>query len=105
MDDLEIKIDTDGNLRSIYKDELMGLYMTLGTPTVSRASDVEWEDNHGWTVRCHDKPERALRFAKDKACAIIVSTEGQIVYFSNREAALREEVAHFWELIGETHNG
>lgn len=107
MEEIEIKIDEEGNLKSIYKDELRPLYKALGgILSVGRASDVEWEDiewvGQGWTVRSHKNPKRALRHKKKMfKRAIIVSEEGPIVFFNSREDALACEVKHFWELIGE----
>lgn len=99
MDEIEIKIDEEGNLKSIYRDDLIGLYNELGTVNVSRASDVEYEGK-GWTVRKHSDPEIALRLEND---AIIVSRVGQLIYFTTREEALKEEVKHFWEIMGDVN--
>jgi len=111
MKTLEFKITETGDLLGIYKDELRPLYDALGSASISRASDVEWEDiewqGQGWTVRSHTNPKRALRWSRKylwaKNCAIVVSEEGPIVFFRNREDALLEEVKNFWSLIGENN--
>jgi len=95
--ELEVRITEDGNLESIYKDDLTDLYSDLGRVTVERASDVEFE-NGGWTVRCHKDPQKAIRTIDDK---ISVGYVGNIVSFKSRESALAKEVELFWELIGE----
>lgn len=96
--EIEIQIDDEGNLQSIYDDQLNDLYKSLGAVRVERASDVEWEDK-GWTVRCHKNPGKALRWVNEH---IKVSCNGNIVHFESREEALKYEVKNFWELIGET---
>lgn len=46
---IELSIDSNGNVRSIYTDEALELYEALGSYTVTRASNVEPQSN-GWTV-------------------------------------------------------
>ena len=46
---IELSIDVNGNVRTIYSDEALELYKALGSYTVKRASHVEPQDN-GWTV-------------------------------------------------------
>lgn len=102
-DEITLQITEIGTIRSIYKDgqsqelkDLLEAKMTVG-----RASHVEWEDlpKPGWTVRaCHD-PELAIRFTGKLAPLVLVSRQGEIICFDTREAALKYEVEHFWDLL------
>jgi hypothetical protein len=97
-DRLELEVE-NGVIRSIYKDDIHPLLDGMGSTTVARASNVEWEDvglDRGWTVRSASKPYLALRLNCGR---IIVSEEGPLVFFNTREEALKEEINHFWELL------
>ena len=48
---IELSIDVEGNVRTIYTDEALELYEALGSYTVKRASHVEPHiSGKGWTV-------------------------------------------------------
>ena len=85
----------NGQAKMIYHDEERPLMDKLGKLTVTRASNVEWEDD-GWTVRSAKNPDLAIRKHKDRE---VVSTEGDIVKFPTREAALKAEVDAFWSIV------
>lgn len=100
---IAINFTPQGVMRSIYKDELLPLYESLGKPKVQRASNVEWEessDGSGWTVRSAHDPELAIRSILQDCCyKRVVSRIGDLLVFVTREAALEAEVEHFWELL------
>lgn len=97
-DTISIRITRDGNVESIYKDEMLPVYDALGLSKITRASHVEFE-NDGWTVRAAHNPDIAIRKHPHKANAYCVGRYGAIVVFQTRERALKAEVDMFWDLI------
>ena len=106
---IAIKFSPDGKARCIYKDEHLDTYNALGELRVQRASNVEWEKigglglcdlAEGWSVRAAHDPELAIRVVLEN-CQYkkAVSRVGEICLFVTREAALENEVEHFWELL------
>lgn len=96
---MQFKIFEDGSLQCIHNDRLNPIYNAIGDFEVSRASDVEWETvrkSSGWSVRSHANPQRALRFVGGR---VKVSTRGRLKLFKTREAAIKSELANFWDLI------
>lgn len=100
-DEFELKIGPDGTIETIYQEGLETFASDMGAEVVSvcRASNVEWEDKEhhkGWTVRAAHDPELALRVVDAQ---IVVSREGDVATFMTREAAIKQEVKYFWELL------
>lgn len=119
-DNFEIEIREDGTIRMMYQDGVEKMAEEMGgTITTScRASDVEWEEvgpDKGWTVRSAYDKELALRWAHSfgpdgkklpfSSINLVCSKDGDIVVFTTREAALAEEVKHFWALLAPKHEG
>lgn len=107
---MTLEVGESGTIRSIYKDELRSTFESIGEMHVSRASNVEWEENRddfsgrlieaGWTVRAAHDERLALRWVGLPGRQHIgVLGVGSLVYFQGREEALREEVKHFWKLL------
>ena len=100
---ISIVVTTTGVLRTIYQDDVHSILSKIGPYHIKRASNVEWEKMDlvsGWTVRAAHDPELAIRaIIKDGAFRQVVSKEGELLFFNNREAALEAEVRHFWQLL------
>lgn len=100
-DEVSLVINPDGTIDTIYSDKIKALLESAGgeVAQVCRASNVEWEAEYkGWTVRAARDPEIALRFVDGSG--VVASKEGEILAYPTREAALEQEVKHFWALIG-----
>lgn len=115
--ELSMSIATDGTVTMIYSDDVRGLAEKMGADIqkVQRASNVEWEEiprregggvDQGWTVRAAHDPTLALRIFWSGMCgvrapAIVCSRERQhpVAVFVSREAALKQEVKFFYELL------
>lgn len=106
----QIQISPTGKVTYVYDDVLALTLKTLGELKVGRASNVEWEDYlipstgqryTGWTVRSAAQPlYRFLqRSPADGSIEVTHNGGGLPAFFPTREEALREEVAHFWELL------
>jgi hypothetical protein len=101
-DEFELRIGPGGTLEGIYQDGLAEA-LDAKTEVVERASNVEWETdgaNSGWTVRSAKDPHLALR--RIRASTNITASRDfslDVIFFKEREEALKEEVIHFWEII------
>lgn len=117
----ELKVGPDGTIETIYQDGIEQFAEEMGAEvaTVCRASEVEWEEipapiNHrfprlkGWSVRSVRNKDKALRIESslnagvgDRYIDTIVCSDNQhlaIALFESREAAIEQEIKHFWEL-------
>lgn len=105
--ELELTISPDGQIESIYSDELKTMMESAGgeVAQICRASNVEWEDlaidgkiQAGWTVRAAHDETLAIRMKDDQ---FVVSREAtyKVVAFPSREQALQFEKQFFWDLI------
>lgn len=91
---MKLRLDTDGKISAIYEDGIQEFLNKLGTTTIRRASNVEWEEAAGgWTVRAAHDNELAIRIDGQ------VSRAGPIAVWASRAEALKAEVEHFWELV------
>lgn len=107
MREMELVIQPDGSIESIYDDDLISLVSEMGGSfsKVRRASNVEWEngpDGKGWAVRAAHDPSLALRIRTDDLTGPFpwhVSREGSIALFTTREFAIHQEVKFFWKLL------
>lgn len=103
MKTIQLQISEDGSIRSLYQDGIIPALEELAgaAPSVSRASDVEFE-NGGWSVRAHHDTELAIRLVvRDGKYVRVVAKEGELAIFPNREDALEAERSLFWELLPE----
>lgn len=103
MKNIQLQISEDGSIRTIYQDGVLPLLEDLAEAkaSISRASDVEWEET-GWTVRAHHDNELAIRLVvRDGRYCRVVAKEGELAIFPNREDALEAERAMFWQLLPE----
>lgn len=101
MKSIQLEIAEDGTIRTIYQDGILPLLEDLAAAkaSISRASDVEWE-NDGWTVRAHHDTDLAIRLiVRGGAYTRVVAKEGELAVFPNREDALEAERALFWQLL------
>lgn len=106
-DEVNLVINPDGSIDTIYSDKIKTLLESAGgeVTQVCRASNVEWESSvvdgveveSGWTVRSAANKEVALRISASGEAK--PDTVGPLVFFKTREAALAEEIAHFWRLL------
>jgi hypothetical protein len=108
-DSFELKIGPDGTIETIYQDGIEQFAEEMGADvsTVCRASEVEWEvveypdhTEKGWSVRSAKNGLKALRVQYGTQCRIVCSddTNLAIALFTSREAAIEQEIKHFWEL-------
>lgn len=104
-DSFEIKIDTDGIIRTVHQEGIESFAKEIGgeISTSCRASDVEWEDfgsnKKGWTVRSAYNNKLALRHSADKEVLCNENEELSVVVFETREEAIKWELKFFWELL------
>ena len=97
---MKFRVETNGDLIVMYKDDRIDFIKELGEVSVDRASHVEWsKDLGGWVVKAAHDNELALR--KDNEGKIVVTNSGDLAVFLNRKEALKEEVKAFWNLIPE----
>lgn len=107
-DRFELRITQDGSIEGIYQDGLAQL-LDANEVRVCRASNVEWEESpdgieKGWTVRSAKDPELAIRWRNvGLELDQHVVHSGILVFFNNREDALKQEVKFFWDLLGWEH--
>lgn len=121
-DTFELKVGPDGTIETIYQEGIEAFASEMGAEvaTVCRASDVEWEEvavplnarfpaTKGWSVRSVKNPQKALRlksdfnggFTSDRYIDSLVCSDDAnlaIALFDTREAAIKQEIIHFWEL-------
>ena len=103
-DEIEQEVSPSGTIRTIYSDNVPDLAKSLGAQIVSidRASMVEWEQiegKAGWTVRANH--DRALALRMSESGDIVVSRDGDLVFFDQRQSALDMEKKLFWKLLPE----
>jgi hypothetical protein len=109
---IELKIGKGGEITTVYDDaihaELVLRLPSMQIKEIRRASHVEWEViagsepavcRSGWTVRSADDPRLALRLEASQLPKCVLSREGALLMWENREDALRHEREHVWELI------
>ncbi len=100
---VELEVGPTGTMRAYYDDSVAGALKKLGSMSVKRASNVEYEkgkEEEGWTVRAAHDPELAIRVILEGACfKRVVSKTGDLLFFNTREDALDAELTHFWELL------
>lgn len=120
--EFELKVGPDGTIETIYQDGIEAFAEEMGAEvaTVCRASNVEWEDvgvplnarfpaTKGWSVRSVKNPLKALRvkshfnpgFTDERYFDEVVCSDDAnlgIALFDTREAAITQEIKHFWEL-------
>lgn len=120
--EFELKVGPDGTIETIYQDGIEAFAEEMGADvsTVCRASNVEWEEvpqplnarfpaTKGWSVRSVKNPLMALRMKSDfnpgftderYTDTLVCSSDPElgIALFDTREAAITQEIKHFWEL-------
>lgn len=121
-DEFELKVGPDGTIETIYQDGIEAFAKDMGADVanVCRASDVEWEEieaplnarfpaTKGWSVRSVKNRLKALRmrshfnpgFTDERYFDELVCSDDEnlaIALFDTREAAITQEIKHFWEL-------
>ena len=109
MTELELQIDTDGTVRTIYDEAVLKELSEIDTlKSIHRGSLVEWEqsgDIKGWTVRSALDPNYAIRIGYDDTeekptLLVSVDPKNPLMFFKTREDALLSERVHFWKLLG-----
>lgn len=98
-DKIELQITPNGQIRTIYHDETFKYWdPILGQSTVTRASNVEFENGY-WTVRAFLDPNRAIRIGPFGGLFVSQNNARPIAMFQSRTQALSEEIKHFWKLV------